>query len=158
MITLSLVFRVSCSLSCLHATRVRFGDASVVAAGVASKAKFPLRGGNVAVQFQTLWFETLTAVCFGDIPPDQSLKMIGLVLASYRTDSIPCSLNTCAFTAAHACTSPQPTVSLAHGCWNLQGIAQGRAHVSTPPGGKMVRQNLPSAQCGDGRAVPGNPS
>ena len=60
-------------------------------------------------QFETLWFETLTAVCFGDIPPDHSLKMIGLVLASYRADSIPCSLNTCAFTAAHACMSPQPT-------------------------------------------------
>ena len=123
-----------------------------------------------SVQFETLWFETLTAVCVGDIPPEQSLKMTGLMLASYRTDSIPCSQTTCVVTAAHACTSPQPTLCLAHGCWNLQGIApkhrppthglrsQGRAHVSTPPGGKMARQNLPSAQWEDGRAVPGNPS
>ena len=102
--------------------------------------------------------------------PAHSFKMNGLVLASYRTDSMPCSRNACALTAAHACTSPQPTLCLAHGCWNLQGIApkhrppthglrsQGRAHVSTPPGGKMARQNLPSAQWEDGRAVPGNPS
>ena len=36
------------------------------------------------------------------------LQMIGLVLASYRTDNRPCSRNTCAFTAGHACKSPQP--------------------------------------------------
>ena len=48
----------------------------------------------------------------------QSLKMIGLLLASYRTDGIPCSRNTCAFTAAHACTSPQPTMS--SGPWVLE--------------------------------------
>ena len=29
-----------------------------------------------------------------DLPPDQLFKMIGLVLASYRTDSILCSRNT----------------------------------------------------------------
>ena len=54
--------------------------------------------------------------------------MIGLVLASSRTDSIPCSLNTCAFTAAHACTSPQPTMS--SGPWVLES-AWDRSHTST---------------------------
>ena len=48
----------------------------------------------------------------------QWLKMLGLLLASYRTESIPCSKNTCAFTAAHACTSPQPTTS--SGPWVLE--------------------------------------
>ena len=41
----------------------------------------------------------------------ESLKMIGLLLASYRTDSISCSQDTCPFTAAYACTSSQPTRS-----------------------------------------------
>ena len=39
MITLDQFMRISHSLSCPLATRVRFGDASVVAAGVASRAK-----------------------------------------------------------------------------------------------------------------------
>ena len=32
-------------------------------------------------------------------------------LVSYHTDSIPCGKETCASTTAHACMSPQPTVS-----------------------------------------------
>ena len=62
------------------------------------------------------------------LPPEQSLKMTGLVLASYRTDSIPCSQTTCVVTAAHACTSPQPTMS--SGPWVLES-AWDRSHTST---------------------------
>ena len=38
-----------------------------------------------------------------------SFKMNGLLLASYRANSTPCSLTTCVATAACAYTSPQPT-------------------------------------------------
>ena len=67
------------------------------------------------IHSRVLWIKTPTAGV--SVTPvwmlaAQSLKMIGLLLASYRTDSISCSLNTCAFTAAHACTSPQPTYTM----------------------------------------------
>ena len=93
-----------------------------------------------SVQFQTLWFETLTAVCLGDIPPEQSLKMTGLVLASYRTDSIPCSQTTCVVTAAHACTSPQPTMS--SGPWVLESVWD---HSQTSTAYPWLREPRPRA-------------
>ena len=54
--------------------------------------------------------------------------MIGLLLASYRANSTPCKLNTCAFTAARAYTSPQPTVC--SGPWVLES-AWDCSHTST---------------------------
>ena len=65
--------------------------------------------------------------------------MIGLVLASYRTDSIPCSLNTCAFTAAYACTSPQPTVV-------PDGPGHRRAATSLLVERRMPKRSVPSVK------------
>ena len=69
----------------------------------------------------------------------QSLKMIGLLLASYRTDSIPCGQGTCAPTTAHACTSPQLTVV-------PDGPGHRRAATSLLVERRMPRRSVPSVK------------
>ncbi len=97
-----------------------------------------------------------------------SLKMNGLLLASYRANSTPCSLTTCVATAACAYTSPQPTDC--SGPWVLESawdhsqastaypwLREPRPRACEHPtrvGRWQGRTKRPSSQSRDGRTTP----
>ena len=69
----------------------------------------------------------------------QPIKQVRLLLASYRTDSMPCGWGTCAPTTAHAYTSPQPTML-------PDGPGQRRAATSLLVERRMPRRSVPSVK------------
>ena len=82
------------------------------------------------------------SMCTGDtcvMLSTQPLKRVRLLLASYRTDSVPCGQGTCAPTTAHACTSPQPTVV-------PDGPGHRRAATSLLVERRMPRRSVPSVK------------
>ena len=110
MMALGMVLQLIRSLSCLLATRVRVGDASVVAEGAATRVtRHPGKQHSSFVQNSLGSRLCLRSVLVTRQMTAHSLKMNGLLLASYRANSTPCSLTTCVATAACAHTSPQPT-------------------------------------------------
>ena len=110
MITLGIFLRIIRSLSCLLATRVRVGDASVVADGAATRVTHHPGKQRSSLVLNSVGSRLcLRRVLVTRQMTAHSLKMNGLLLASYRANSTPCSLTTCVATAACAYTSPQPT-------------------------------------------------